>query len=698
MEFSIVHELPGRIRLRAAKGAFNKKNEAAIETLLEAQRGVKKVKASALTGSILIYFDEPYRGRVLSAAALLTKDIYDDSELYALSRDSAVPSLMGSIALMAARSVLRMMLPFPLRRAVSVMRSLCFVRRGLHSIFVRRKIDVAVLDASAIVSAMARSDFTSAGVVMTLIRLGDLLGSWTEQKSKEDLAKTLALRTERVWLKRGGEEIEVPFAEVVKGDLIIVRAGSVIPVDGRVVEGEAVVNQSSMTGEALGIVRRTGHSVYAGTVVEEGMIVVEAIEIGNATRISRIIKVVEESEERKASIQGRSEHLADSIVPFNFMLAGLIYLATRDPLRASSALMVDYSCAIKLATPLAILASMREGVKHGILIKGGKYLEALAAADTVVFDKTGTLTVAEPKVVKVIPLNGYRRDEALKLAACLEEHFPHSIAKAVVCKAEEEELRHAEEHAEVEYAVAHGIASSLSGKRVIIGSAHFVFEDEGIEISEKEKKIIDEESGHYSLLYLAVGNRLAGIICIADPLRAEAAPVVAELRREGIKRIVMLTGDCKKAAENAASKLGITEFRHEMLPVEKSQYVEALAGQQKGVIMVGDGVNDSPALSAANAGVSMRSGADIAQEVADVVLLENNISPLTDAVRIGRRTMSKINRNYCFIVCANSLLLALGLGGYISPALSALLHNLSTVGASAYSLSPVLERKRTQKN
>ncbi len=690
MEFVVAHELPGRIRLRTPKGTFSKKNAPAVEALLESQRGVKKVKASYLTGSILICFEVSCREGVLSAAALMTRDYYDDEELEGLCGEAPQESLKAGLAAMAARTLFRLLLPLPLRKVINICRASSFVKRGARSLLVSRRVNVSVLDASAILSAVVRGDFVSAGIIMTLVSLGDLLESWTQRKSKEDLAQSLALRVDTVWVRRGGCDVETAFSELHVGDLVVVRAGTVIPVDGRVAEGEAVVNQSSMTGEPLGIVRKEGASVYAGTVVEEGMIVVETTALGSSTRISRIISVVEESESRKASIQGRAERLADSIVPFNFILAGVIYLSTRSAVRASSALMVDYSCAIKLATPLAILASMREGIKRGVLIKGGKYIEALADADTAVFDKTGTLTVAEPRVAKVIALNGYGGEDVLKLSACLEEHFPHSIAKAVVRRAEEDDLHHAEEHAEVEYAVAHGIVSSLRGERVIIGSSHFVFEDEGVKVSEADKKVIDEECAHYSLLYLAVGTELAGIICIDDPLRGEAREVVSGLRAEGVPHLVMLTGDCRRAAENTAAQLGIGEVRSEMLPVDKSEYVRRLTERRRAVIMVGDGVNDSPALSAASVGVSMRSGADIAQEVANVVLLENDLRTLVDARRISVRTMRKIHMNYRFIVGTNTLLLALGLGGFISPALSALLHNLSTVGASIYSLAPVL--------
>lgn len=690
MEYIIAHELPGRIRLRTPSGTFRKKHEAAIEALLEAQPGVQEVKASYLTGSILIYFEPLYRDSVLSAVSLLTEDLYGDKELEGLREDTPDESLQHGILVMAARFVFRMMLPLPLRHTLSIFSASKFVRKGLKSLLGEWKLNVSVLDAAAISTAILRGDFMSAGIIMTLISLGDLLQSWTHQKSKEDLAQTLALRVDTVWVRRDGTDVEIPFADLSVGDLVVVRAGTVIPVDGTVADGEAVVNQSSMTGEPLGIVRKFGASVYAGTVVEEGMIVVETTAIGSSTRVSKIIDVVEESESRKASVQGRAERLADSIVPFNFILAGALYLLTRDPVRASAALMVDYSCALKLATPLAILAAMREGIKHNVLIKGGKYIEALSDADTIVFDKTGTLTVAEPRVVKVIPLNGYTKDEALKLAACLEEHFPHSIAKAVVRCAEEANLHHAEEHAEVEYAVAHGIVSTLHGERVLIGSAHFVFEDEDVVATEEDKKIIDKECEHYSLLYLAVGVELAGIICIADPLREESREVVSELKAEGLKHMVMLTGDSRRAAENTAAHLGMDDVCSEMLPVDKADYVRSLTEKRSAVIMVGDGVNDSPALSASSVGISMRTGADIAQEVANVVLLENGLKPLVAARRISTRTMKKIHRNYAFIVGTNTLLMSLGLGGLISPAISALLHNLATVGASVYSLTPVL--------
>ncbi|MCR5335553.1 MAG: heavy metal translocating P-type ATPase [Synergistes sp.] len=689
MDFKIVHDLPGRVRLRIPKGTLTKKNSAVIETLLGVQQDVISVKVSFRTDSILLKFHERSRKKILTAVSLLTEDLCSDSELYEEDGQYDKTPWAG-VAFMCAGAAFRMALPFPLRHIFALYRSARFVKKGIDSVFKAHKLNVSVLDASAIVCAMLRGDFKAAGIVMTLISVGDLLENWTHKKSKEDLIQSLALNIDKVWIRTEKGDIEVPAAELRPGDIVVVRAGSVIPADGTVAEGEAVVNQSSMTGEPLGVHRKPGLSVFAGTIVEEGMIAVKVTAIGDSTRINRIISTVEESETRKASVQGRAERLADAIVPFNFALALLVYIFTRSALRASAALMVDYSCAIKLSTPLAILSAMREGIKHGVLIKGGRYIEALASAETIVFDKTGTLTAAEPKVVKTIAMDGFDENEMLKLAACLEEHFPHSLAKAVVRRAEEKGLRHAEEHAEVEYIVAHGIASKLRGERVIIGSSHFVFEDEGIVMTDDDRRIIEDETSHYSLLFLAVGQRLAGIICISDPPREEAAGVISQLRGEGFRRIVMLTGDSRKAAGNTAELLGITDVFSEMLPTDKSEYIGRLAAEGRTVIMVGDGINDSPALSAAAAGVSMRSGADIAREVADIVLLNNDLASLGEARRICAGTMRKIHNAHAFIIGINTALLLAGLFGMAAPALSALLHNLMTVGASIYSMTPVL--------
>jgi Cu2+-exporting ATPase len=473
--------------------------------------------------------------------------------------------------------------------------------------------------------------------------------------------------------------------------MAVVRSGSVIPVDGVVFEGDAMVNQASMTGESEPVHRTAGLSVYAGTVVEAGELVIRVTAFDSETRLCKIAELIEESEELKANIQSRAEKMADAIVPYSFLLAAGIYLWTRDAARAASALMVDYSCAIKLSTPLVILSSMREAARMGALIKGGKFLETLATADTVVFDKTGTLTVSAPNVAKVIPFGGRTREEVLRTAACLEEHFPHSVARAVVKGAERENLSHLEEHSTVEYAVAHGIASRLRGEKVLIGSAHFVLEDEGVSCTAEQREILDREAERYSVLLLAAGKNLAGILCIEDPLREEAGEVVKRLRQEGISRIVMLTGDNARVADNIARRVGIGEVRAELLPEDKARIVKELKSEGRVIIMVGDGINDSPAMAAADMGIAMRGAADVARETADVALSENRMSVLVDLRELGRGTMEKIHRNFAWIIGANSLLLALGLGGIITPATSALLHNASTVASGVYSLKPILK-------
>lgn len=689
MEFKIVHELPGRVRLRTPAGTFTKDEAPSVCAVLETLNGVIKVKASHRTGSVLIYFERERRDEILAAVSVMTREYYEGVEM---PRRGAplVPTLLRTAAGMAFRMLF---LPYKVRRVICLWRAAPYVARGLKAFFLLRRLNVAVLDAAAISSAILRGDITTAGVIMTLMSLSEEMEAWTQHRSKEDLAQSLALRVDKVWIKKDGAEVEIPFSELRAGDLLIVRAGSIIPADGTVAEGEAVVNQSSMTGEPLGIVRRAGASVYAGTAVEEGEITIEVKAVAGTTRIDKIIKVIEESEGRKASVQSQAEKLADSIVPYNFALAAAVYLFTRSAERAASAIMVDYSCAIKIATPLAILAAMREGVKNGVLIKGGKYIEALAEADTAVFDKTGTLTAAEPRVAKVVPFGGRSREEVLRLAACLEEHFPHPIARAVVRKAEEEELRHEEEHAEVKYMVAHGIASSLRGEKTIIGSRHFVFDDEGTVWTEEQRAAAQAEAERYSLLYLAIGGELAGIICIEDPLKREAPAVIAELKEEGICHVVMLTGDGRRAARKIAEETGITETCAEMLPQDKAKYIKELREKGRRVVMIGDGINDSPALSEASVGVTMKHGADIAQEVANVVLLDDRLEGLTDARRISSRTMRKIKTNYAAIVGVNTLLILLGLAGRVTPRTSAILHNVTTLLACGYGLKPVLKKR-----
>lgn len=704
MEFRIEHDLPGRLRLRCPKGSFSQEQGYVIEALLETQPGVTGVKVSHRTGSLLIRYegDGSVKETLLRTAEILDESYCDqiDGSLLRPEGTSLGSSLFSLFAGVAVRSVL----PFNLRRIVAVCRALPLFRQGLASLR-RRKLDVAVLDASAVGVSMLRQDFRTAGVITTLLTLGGVLESWTRQRSKESLVESLALNIDGLWVRREDGQIgRIAMSQLKLGDLVILQTGSVIPVDGQIVEGEAMVNQSAMTGEAEPVHRTPGLSVYAGTAIEEGALVVRVTAFDSETRIHRIAEMIDESEDLKAAIQSRAEKMADAVVPYSFLLAGAVWFLTGDAVRASASLMVDYSCALKLSTPLIILSAMREGAKRGVLIRGGRFLEELSEADTVVFDKTGTLTVSTPTVVKVIAFEGFSRNDVLRTAACLEEHFPHSIARAVVKQAEQEHLAHREEHSTVEYAVAHGIASRIPGsdglpdEKILLGSAHFVLEDEGISCNAAQRAVIDEMMKLYSVLFLARGNRLAGLLCIEDPLRPDAAATVKELRAAGIRRIAMLTGDNPLVAKNIARKLGIDEVRARLLPEDKTEAIRDMKRSGNRVLMVGDGINDAPGLAAANVGVTLGEGADIAQAVADVVLTGNRLSGIIDARQLGQETMKKIYRNYSFIIGANSLLMILGLGGMISPALAALLHNLTTTASAVYGLAPVLDASSGEEN
>ncbi|MGJ3523246.1 heavy metal translocating P-type ATPase [Nitratidesulfovibrio sp. D1] len=602
-----------------------------------------------------------------------------------LAMAGATPGASGLIRYL----ILRPFLPRIVRMISAFFRALPFLLKGGRSLASGR-LNVDVLDAAALGISLVRGDFRSVGLITALFAVGEFLEEWTRKKSRESLAESLAVDVDTVWVKRGEAEVQVPLSALADDDLVVVRAGSSIPVDGVVAEGEAMVNQTSMTGEPLAVARRPGASVYAGTVVEEGRLDIRPTGVGSETRINQIVGFIERSEALKANVQGKAERLADAIVPYSFLLAAGVWAVTRDVARAASVLLVDYSCAIRLATPLAILTGMREGARHGVLIKGGRFIEGLAGADTVVFDKTGTLTEARPRVAEVIPLNGHGRDDVLRLAACLEEHFPHPVARAVVRKAEQESLDHQEEHAEVEYVVAHGIASRLRGKRVLVGSRHFVHEDEGVPLDEFLPVVNEWAAKGYSILHLAMGGRLAGILCIEDPLRPEAADVVKGLRGQGVKRIIMLTGDGPVTAAAVASAVGVDEWRAQVLPADKADIVRQLQADGGKVVMVGDGINDSPALSAADVGVSLRDGADLAREVADVVLSGNDLAELLTARRLAKATLRRIHVNFGSIMGLNSAFMALGLVGRAQPGMLALLHNLTTVGVALNAMRPML--------
>ncbi|MCC6347351.1 MAG: heavy metal translocating P-type ATPase, partial [Nitrospirales bacterium] len=563
------------------------------------------------------------------------------------------------------------------------------LKKGITALTKRKKLNIDALDASAIGVAAGMRDYRTVGVISFLLKLGDYLEEWTRQRSRRMLSGMVQVVDEYAWVRKEGREVRIRTNELVAGELVMVRTGSRIPVDGVVVEGEAMVNQSSMTGESLPVMKRKGISVHAGTVVEEGTLAVRTIAAGNRTRIARIVRVIEESEERKAEVQNYAEKLADRIVPYTFLLSGLTYAFTGNLVRSASVLLVDYSCAIRLSTPLAIMAGMVKAARRGVLIKGGKFVEALARADVFVLDKTGTLTGAAPAVAEVVPFGGYSREFILRHAACVEEHFPHPVATAVVQRARKEGVIHEEEHGEVEYIVAHGIASILNGRRILVGSRHFISEDEGIDTGGAEEVIRSFAERGLSVLYVAIDRELAGIIAIDDPLRDDTGVFLRKLDEAGIRRVIMLTGDNEATAKNVAERLGIREYHAQALPDTKAEIIRKLKGSGHRVAVVGDGINDSPALALADVGIAMKHGADIAKEASDVLLMDGDLTAIIDAKKVSRTVMSLVGRNFRYIAGINSALIGLGLSGTISPALSALLHNATTVLVTLNSLSPL---------
>ena len=590
---------------------------------------------------------------------------------------------------------LRPVLPMVVNIGNAVLGALPIIAEGVKNLF-KGKLNVPVLDAAALIVSLLRRDFRTVGLLVVLLGLGEMLENYTRKKSLASLADELALKVDQVWVRRGesGERVEaIPLAELTLEDTVVVRAGSVIPADGIVIAGDASVNQATMTGEPLPVHRTAGGSVFAGTVVEDAEIDMRPSALGDKSRLSKIVRFIETSEAAKAGIQGKAEHLADAIVPYNFLLAGLVWLITRDLTRTASVLLVDYSCALRLATPLAILTAMRVGTGRGVLVKGGRFLEALAETDTVVFDKTGTLTQASPVLSDVVPLDpAYDRKSVLKLAACLEEHFPHPVSRAIVHAAQVECVYHDDEKhdTEVRYIVAHGICSSVDGRKCVLGSRHFVGEDEGVDLSLAQPVVDRLAQEGKSVLYFAVGGKLVGILGVEDPLRPEAVEAINALRARGIKRVLMLTGDDERTAATVAAKLGLDAYRAQVLPEEKAAHVEALVKTGAKVLMVGDGINDSPALSAAHVGVTLRDGTDIAQEVADVVLTGNNLLDLPVAIDLGRASLSRIKQNFAISVGLNTGFLAGGLTGLLTPAAGALLHNATTIGVCLNAMQPTL--------
>ena len=663
-----------------------------LEAYLNHHDAIEKATVYERTGDVVLY----YRGRRADAVQALSRYKFDQPELDALVTTADSRKLNQEYQekmcdLVAGHFFRKLFLPAPIRAAYTVWRSIAFVWKGVRCLL-RRRLEVEVLDALSIGVSVLRGDFSTAGSVMFLLNLGSLLEEWTRKKSLDDLARSMALNVDKVWVRSQGTEVLLPLTKVQPGDEIVVRSGNMVPLDGTVIEGEAMVNQAALTGESMPVRKAKGATVYAGTVVEEGECVFLAKAAGGANRYDKIVAMIEESEKLKSSTENRALELADKLVPW--CLAGTVvtYALTRNVTRAISILMVDFSCALKLSMPLAVLSAMREcGTAH-ITVKGGKYLEALAKADTIVFDKTGTLTRATPQVVDIIPFSNSEKDDVLRLAACLEEHFPHSMANAVVRAAREQGLAHEEMHSEVEYIVAHGIASRVGGERVVIGSYHFVFEDEHCIVPADEQEKFDRMPAEYSHLYMAASGQLVGVICIADPLRPEAASVLRQLHKLGIRNTVMMTGDSYRTAEAIARQVGVDQFFAEVLPEDKANFVQKAKAEGHTVVMIGDGINDSPALSAADIGIAINSGAAIAREIADVTIKADSLEELVTLKTIANALQHRVSSNYRFVLSFNSTLIALGALGILQPAASAMLHNLSTIGISLRSMTNLIQK------
>ena len=691
MKCQILHEGKGRIRVHVCNVRMTLHRADVLEAWLNSRDAIEKAVVYERTGDVVV----TYTGKRADAVKALAAYKFDDPELDALvtsadSRKINQEYQSKMYNLVVGHYLRKFFLPAPLRAAYTIYRSLSFVWKGVKCLW-HRKLEVEVLDALSIGVSVLRGDYGTAGSVMFLLNLGSLLEEWTRKKSLDDLARSMALNVDKVWVRSQGTEVLVPLTKVQPGDEIVVRSGNMIPLDGTILEGEAMVNQAALTGESMPVRKIGGMSVYAGTVVEEGECVFTATAAGGTNRYDKIVAMIEESEKLKSSTENRALELADRLVPW--CLAGTIvtYALTRNITRAISILMVDFSCALKLSMPLAVLSAMRECGNAHITVKGGKYLEALAKADTIVFDKTGTLTRATPQVVDVVPFNQSETDDVLRLAACLEEHFPHSMANAVVRAAKEKGLAHEEMHSEVEYIVAHGIASRVSGERVIIGSYHFVFEDEHCTVPADEQEKFDNLPAEYSHLYMAASGQLVGVICIADPLRPEAASVLRQLHKLGVKNTVMMTGDSYRTAAAIAKQVGVDQFYAEVLPEDKAAFVQKAKAEGHTVVMIGDGINDSPALSAADIGIAINSGAAIAREIADVTIKADSLEELVLLKTIANALQRRVSANYRFVLSFNSTLIALGALGILQPAASAMLHNLSTLAISLKSMTNLVQ-------
>ena len=690
MNATILHESRGRIRLKLRQKRMTLAQADLLEAWLQAKPWTRQVSVHERTCCVILY----YSGSRQTVLDELRRFSWSDAKLSptlsahstrALNREFE-EKLVSKVLCKAASALF---LPPPVRIVRVLWHMIPFVKRGLLCIL-HRTIKVDLLDAFSISISVCRRDFGTAGMVMFLLEIGELLEEWTRKKSVEDLARCMSLNVDRVWVRTPQGEILVPISQVQQGDAVIVRAGGIIPADGSILEGECTVNQSSLTGESIPVPKHPGSMVYAGTVLEEGELEILVKAVSGSTRFEKIVTMIEDSEKLKSALESKAEHLADKLVPYTLLGTGIVGLVTRNVTKALSVLMVDFSCALKLAMPIAVLSAIREAGQHGITVKGGKYLEAVAEADTIVFDKTGTLTKAKPTVKEIVVFGDCPEDEALRIAACLEEHFPHSMAKAVVDAAKKRKLYHEEMHSKVEYIVAHGISSYIEEKKVVIGSSHFVFEDEGCRIRPKMQERFDALPSEYSHLYLAIDGELTAVICIEDPLREEAEDMVRMLKEEGLKKVVMMTGDSERTAASIARRVGVDEYYSEVLPEDKARFVEKEKEAGRKVIMIGDGINDSPALSAADAGIAISDGAEIAREIADITIAADDLRVIVTLKKLANAMMKRIQCNYRGIVGINSGLIALGVGGVIQPTTSALLHNTSTLAISLRSMQDLL--------
>ena len=689
-----MHESPGRIRVHAMQKHMTMAQADILEYYLKAQEGVIEAKVYDRTGDAVIFYEGKREGMILA----LSRFSYKGNE-------GLVPSQTGRalnreyedklVLTVVDRVISTLFYPIPLKRVITGVKAIPYLFKGLQTLF-QRKIEVSLLDAVAISASILTGDYNTASSVMFLLSVGEILEEWTHKKSVDDLARTMSLNVDKVWTLVQGEEVLLPLNEVEVGQEIIVRTGNMIPLDGKVSFGEAMVNQASMTGESIPVRKKIGSSAYAGTVVEEGECRIRVEKLAGSGRYDRIVKMIEESEKLKSATEDKASHLADKLVPYSLGGAALTYLLTRNVTKALAFLMVDFSCALKLSMPVAVLSAMREAGKHKISVKGGKFMEAISEANTIVFDKTGTLTYAKPKVEDIITFKNSDENEMLRMAACLEEHYPHSMANAVVAEAEARDLHHAERHSKVEYVVAHGISSIYEGKHVLIGSHHFIFDDEHCTVPKGEEEKLASVPPEHSALYLAVDGELTTVILISDPLRKEAVGVIQDLKALGIDKVVMMTGDNKKTAHAVARMVGVDEFHAEVLPEDKASFIQEEHRLGRKVIMVGDGINDSPALSEADAGIAISAGAAIAKEVADITIQEGDLYELVILKKLSNRLMKRIHGNYNFIIGFNAMLIALGLAGIMTPSNSALFHNISTIATGLKSMTPLIPEEEIE--